>query len=113
MKTFGLRIMVPFSHYKSEISSLCASITTKQRCEKTVRKLTAQLADIESERAEQLAVKVRERMRLEQAVAAVRQTSLAAIKEYKRTVSDRLKVVSWNSHARQTRLLEQIGELRR
>ena len=54
-----------------------------------------------------------EKRDLARAVRGVRDASLARVRDHKTRVASRLKVVAWNSQAKQSRALETIAELRR
>ena len=99
--------------HTQETEKLCSSIAARQKCDKIVGRLEVTLREIEEERASILEDKVAEKKRLQTHVNAIREKSLQNIKDYKLAVESKIKVVSWSSHARQTKTLEQIRELKR
>ncbi len=107
------RAMKPYGAYVQEIESLCSSIALRQKFAKTASRLKHNLSEVEEERERSLEDRLSEREALSAANAAIRTRSLQAIGNYKASEAGRMKVVAWSSHARQSKTMQHVFELRR
>ena len=96
-----------------EIDALCNSVLQKIKYEKIANRLKGSLEGIESLKEAEMAAKSKEKDELDDQIKTLREETLNSIREHKSQVNNRIRVMSWNSNARQTKSMEYVSELKR
>lgn len=108
-----IQVEAPAEARSLEVQSLCDSIFATERLEKSIRKMKATLAEIEDLREAQMKEKTREKDQLVQLIRHIRQESRTTIGDLRKGIADRLQVSAWKSHARQTKVFEEVARLQK
>ena len=105
-------IGVPYQAKVQEIEALCGSIFMTQKFDKSIRKMKITLDEIQESSRSEMAKKVEEKTELQKTGDDIRQRSRHVIRDIRRTVDDRVRIMAWKSHARQIKVGEETDKLR-
>lgn len=107
------RIMTPYGTHVQEVESLMASIHLIAKFEKQVDKLKKDVMEIQRQKNLKMKEVNDERSLLEEELETIRNHSQEIIANHKEQVHNRLKVLAWHSHGRQSKTLDHILDLKK